>query len=54
MDLKETAFKNMNWIQLAYDRAQGRALVITETNLHVKCNLRISLQVTRFSSGTIQ
>lgn len=42
-DFKGTVFKNIDWIQLAYDRAQMRSLVSTEMSLRVKCNLRISL-----------
>jgi hypothetical protein len=53
VDLKDTRFKDMDWIQVAYDRAQWRALVSMEMNLRVKLNLRISLPGDRVSSGTL-
>jgi hypothetical protein len=35
MDFREIEWDGMNWIELAQDRAQGRALVNTVMNLRV-------------------
>jgi hypothetical protein len=35
MDLKITGFLDLDWIRLAQDRVQWRALVNTERNLRV-------------------
>jgi hypothetical protein len=35
MDLKEMGWGGMDWIDLAQDRGQWRALVTTAMNLHV-------------------
>jgi hypothetical protein len=40
MDLREVGWEGMNWIDLAQDRDQWRALVNTVMNLQVQLNAR--------------